>query len=407
MFDLVNTLSSAEPKKSEKQSRCALFFQTQSCRDLIQKAFRFEGFIEPITFENQEAYYAKLDQGLESDVVFVELNQSQDVVSEAQMLSHMLPPHVSVVIIGSEDTISIIRALRKLGFYYLFWPASETEVIDFYQNVSRNHIENQGVARNRKAKQIAVMGVKGGVGTSLVACEISRRLAKHQNASTLLVDYTYTGSNIDVMLGLKKFTKRSVQKGTFAAGVDNDIASSMVQHIEKNLSLLAVESDEFGRDDLYQYTQSLKQQMIQNHVFVVEDYSHTATTNEEFRQAVENLDALVLVFDATVSSLRELNRIRSEIEMKHPSLVVFTLMNRSRPHNAASISEADVVKHFGRKADAQLVFDFKANQYLLQGELLSESRSEMRLGLQTLVALLVGEKIDSKKRFSLSHWFKK
>ena len=407
MFDLVNTLSSAEPKKSEKQSRCALFFQTQSCRDLIQKAFRFEGFIEPITFENQEAYYAKLDQDLESDVVFVELNQSQDVVSEAQMLSHMLPPHVSVVIIGSEDTISIIRALRKLGFYYLFWPASETEVIDFYQNVSRNHIENQGVARNRKAKQIAVMGVKGGVGTSLVACEISRRLAKHQNASTLLVDYTYTGSNIDVMLGLKKFTKRSVQKGTFAAGVDNDIASSMVQHIEKNLSLLAVESDEFGRDDLYQYTQSLKQQMIQNHVFVVEDYSHTATTNEEFRQAVENLDALVLVFDATVSSLRELNRIRSEIEMKHPSLVVFTLMNRSRPHNAASISEADVVKHFGRKADAQLVFDFKANQYLLQGELLSESRSEMRLGLQTLVALLVGEKIESKKRFSLSHWFKK
>lgn len=407
MFDLVNTLSSAEPKKSEKQSRCALFFQTQSCRDLIQKAFRFEGFIEPITFENQEAYYAKLDQGLESDVVFVELNQSQDVVSEAQMLSHMLPPHVSVVIIGSEDTISIIRALRKLGFYYLFWPASETEVIDFYQNVSRNHIENQGVARNRKAKQIAVMGVKGGVGTSLVACEISRRLAKHQNASTLLVDYTYTGSNIDVMLGLKKFTKRSVQKGTFAAGVDNDIASSMVQHIEKNLSLLAVESDEFGRDDLYQYTQSLKQQMIQNHVFVVEDYSHTATTNEEFRQAFEKIDALVLVFDATVSSLRELNRIRSEIEMKHPSLVVFTLMNRSRPHNAASISEADVVKHFGRKADAQLVFDFKANQYLLQGELLSESRSEMRLGLQTLVALLVGEKIESKKRFSLSHWFKK
>jgi pilus assembly protein CpaE len=407
MFDLVNTLSSAEPKKSEKQSRCALFFQTQSCRDLIQKAFRFEGFIEPITFENQEAYYAKLDQDLESDVVFVELNQSQDVVSEAQMLSHMLPPHVSVVIIGSEDTISIIRALRKLGFYYLFWPASETEVIDFYQNVSRNHIENQGVARNRKAKQIAVMGVKGGVGTSLVACEISRRLAKHQNASTLLVDYTYTGSNIDVMLGLKKFTKRSVQKGTFAAGVDNDIASSMVQHIEKNLSLLAVESDEFGRDDLYQYTQSLKQQMIQNHVFVVEDYSHTATTNEEFRQAFEKIDALVLVFDATVSSLRELNRIRSEIEMKHPSLVVFTLMNRSRPHNAASISEADVVKHFGRKADAQLVFDFKANQYLLQGELLSESRSEMRLGLQTLVALLVGEKIESKKRFSLSHWFKK
>ncbi|MFA0730282.1 ATPase, partial [Vibrio sp. 10N.222.48.A4] len=158
---------------------------------------------------------------------------------------------------------------------------------------------------------------------------------------------------------------------------------------------------------LFQYTQSLKKQMISSHAFVVEDYSHTATTNEEFRQAVGKLDALVLVFDATVSSLRELNRIRSEIDVHYPNLVVLTVMNRSRPHNAASISEADVVKYFGREADANLVFDFKANQYLLQGELLSESRSEMKYGLQTLVALLMGEKVAEKTAFSFFQWLKR
>ncbi|OIQ25104.1 P-loop NTPase [uncultured Vibrio sp.] len=407
MFDLVHKLNGVEAKESEKQNRCALFFQTQSCSDVILKAFRFEGFPEPKAFTNKDASFTKIELHADIEVVFVELNQSADIVAEAQLLTHALPPHVSVIIVGNVDTISIIRALKKLGFYYLFWPAGEAEVIDFYHSVSRNHTAQQGVSNNRKAKQIAVMGVKGGVGTSLVACEVSRRLAKHQNASTLLVDYTYTGSNIDVMLGLKKFSKRSVQKGTLAAGVDADIATSLVQSIEKNLSLLAVESDEFGRRDLFQYTQSLKQQMIQSHAFVVEDYSHTATTNEEFRQAVENLDSLVLVFDATVSSLRELNRIRSEIDVHYPNLVVLTVMNRSRPHNAASISEADVVKYFGREADAKLVFDFKANQTLLQGELLSESRSEMRVGLQTIVALLIGEKVEPKKGFSISHWFKR
>ncbi|EAQ53212.1 MULTISPECIES: P-loop NTPase [Vibrio] len=407
MFDLVNKLNSAEPKKSEKQNRCAMLFQTEICRDFIQKSFRFEGLNEPSSFASQDTNVTRLEQYPDVEVVFVELNQSQDIVADAQLLTHTLPPHVSVIIIGSEDTISIIRALRQLGFYYLFWPAGEAETIDFYHNVSRNHAAQQGVSTNRKAKQIAVMGVKGGVGTSLVACEISRRLAKHQNASTLLVDYTYTGSNIDVMLGLKKFTKRSVQKGTLTTGVDNDIATSLVQNIEKNLSLLAVESDEFGRDELFQYTQSLKKQMISSHAFVVEDYSHTATTNEEFRQAVGKLDALVLVFDATVSSLRELNRIRSEIDVHYPNLVVLTVMNRSRPHNAASISEADVVKYFGREADANLVFDFKANQYLLQGELLSESRSEMKYGLQTLVALLMGEKVAEKTAFSFFQWLKR
>jgi len=209
------------------------------------------------------------------------------------------------------------------------------------------------------------------------------------------------------MLGLKKFTKRSVQKGTLASGIDNDIALSLIQNIEKHLSILAVESDEFSREDLHQYTQALKEQVIQSNTFIVEDYSHTATTNEEFERAIEGIDVLVLVFDATVSSLRELNRITSEIELRYPELTVLTVMNRSRPDNAASIDEGDVEKYFGRKSDAQLVFDFKANHYLLQGELISDSRSEMKHGLQNLVALLVGEKVSHFSRFSLRRLLKR
>ncbi|MFM2589804.1 CpaE family protein [Vibrio sp. TBV020] len=407
MFDLVDKLSSSEPKKVAKKSRCALFYQSQLCSALVQKAFRFEGFEEPVTLTNQAQSFEKLEQHPEVEVVLVELNQSQDVITDAKLLLRNLPPQVSVIIIGSEDAISTIRGLKELGFYYLFWPATEAEVTDFYRSVARNHAEKKGVGRNRKAKQIAFMGVKGGVGTSLVACEVSRSLAKYHNASTLLVDHTYAGSNIDVMLGLKKFTKRSVQKGTLASGIDNDIALSLIQNIEKHLSILAVESDEFSREDLHQYTQALKEQVIQSNTFIVEDYSHTATTNEEFERAIEGVDVLVLVFDATVSSLRELNRITSEIELRYPELTVLTVMNRSRPDNAASINEGDVEKYFGRKADAQLVFDFKANHYLLQGELISDSRSEMKHGLQNLVALLVGEKVSHFSRFSLRRLLKR
>ncbi|KOO13107.1 ATPase [Vibrio xuii] len=407
MFDLVDKLSSTEPKNVAKQSRCALFYQSQLCSALVQKAFRFEGFEEPETFINQPQNFDKLEQNPEVEVVLVELNQSSDVVEDAKQLSRSLPPHVSVIIIGSEDAISTIRALKELGFYYLFWPANEAEIADFYRNVASNHDDKRGVGQNRKAKQIAFMGVKGGVGTSLVACEVSRSLAKYHHASTLLVDHTYTGSNIDVMMGLKKFNKRSVQKGTLATGIDSDIALSLVQNIEKHLSILAVESDEFSREELHQYTQALKQQMLQSNTFVVEDYSHTTTTNAEFEKAIEGVDVLVLVFDATVSSLRELNRISSEIELRYPELTVLTVMNRSRPDNAASINEADVEKYFGRKADAQLVFDFKANQYLLQGDLISDTRSEMKQGLQNLVALLVGEKVVMNKGFSLRNLLKR
>ncbi|RTZ14459.1 ATPase [Vibrio aquaticus] len=401
MFDLVDKLSRTETKKTTKSSHCALFYQSQLCNALVQKAFRFEGFEEPISFTNEAKSYDKLEVHPDVEVVFIELNQSSNVAEDAKQLVHSLPTHLSVIIIGNEDAISTIRALKEQGLYYLFWPANEAEVMDFYRNVARNHEQKQGVGRNRKAKQIAFMGVKGGVGTSLVACEVSRSLAKHHNASTLLIDHTYTGSNIDVMLGLKRFNKRSVQKGTLVSGIDSDIALSLVQNIEKHLSILAVESDEFSRQELHQYTQALKKQVIQNNTFIVEDYSHTATTNEEFERAIEGINVLVLVFDATVSSLRELNRISAEIELRYPELKMLTVMNRSRPDNAASINEADVEKYFGRKADAQLVFDFKANQYLLQGELISDTRSEMKRGLQNLVALLVGDKVEPQKGFTL------
>lgn len=407
MFDLVDKLSSSEPKKATNKSRCALLFQTQLCSALVQKAFRFEGIEEPEALINQPENYAKIEQNPDVEVVLVELNQSNDVVEDAKQLLHLLPPHVSVIIIGSEDAISTIRALKELGFYYLFWPASEAEIAEFYRNVASNHVDKRGVGQNRKAKQIAFMGVKGGVGTSLVACEVSRSLAKYHNASTLLVDHTYAGSNIDVMLGLKKFHKRSVQKGTLTTAIDSDIALSLVQNLERHLSILAVESDEFSREELHQYTQALKQQMVQSNTFVVEDYSHTTTTNAEFEKALEDIDVLVLVFDATVSSLRELNRISTELEQRYPELTVLTVMNRSRPDNAASINESDVEKYFGRKADAQLVFDFKANHYLLQGDLISDTRSEMKQGLQNLVALLVGEKVEPSKGFSLRNLLKR
>ncbi len=407
MFDLVDKLSKNKPQEKPFHEKCALFFQTQSCSELIQKAFRFEGLSEPHTFKNQDDQYEQLAQYQSIDVVMVELNQSQNVVENAKRITHNLPPHLSVIIVGKEDAISTIRALKNLGFYYLFWPANESEIIEFYRNVVQNHKQHQGAGRNRKAKQIAFMGVKGGVGTSLIASEVSRSLAKHQHANTLLVDHTYTGSNIDVMLGLKKFNKRSVQKGTLISGIDNDFASSLVQNIEKKLSILAVDSDEFSRHELHEYTQTLKQQVIKENSFIVEDYSHTVTTNEELDRALQNIDTLVLVFDATVSSLRELNRMVLEVELRYPDLTLLTVMNHSRPDNAASICESDVEKYFGRPADTKVVFDYKANQYLLQGSLISDSRSEMKLGLQGLVALLLGEKVTTGKKTILRHFFKR
>ncbi|MHC0046044.1 AAA family ATPase [Vibrio campbellii] len=398
MFDLVDKLSKSTPNHTQqKENKCAFLYQTAACKDLVHKAFRFEGLVEPITVNNQEKNYPELHMHSSVEVVIVELNKSQSVVEDAKNIAHQLPTHVSVVVVGSEDAISTIRALKQLGFYYLFWPATDKEIMEFYHGVRRNRQQQSGVASNRKAKQVAFLGVKGGVGTSLIASEVARSLGRHHKTPTLLVDHTYTGSNIDVLLGLQKFSKRSVRKGTLVSSIDGDFATSLVQRLERNLAILGLESDAFTRAELHEYTQALKEQVVKNHSFVIEDYSHTVTTNEEFDRAVAEIDTLVVVFDATVSSLRELNRVVSELEMRYPELPLLTVMNQSRPDNAASISMSDVSKYFGRKADCKIEFDHKANHYLLQGHQLIDTKSEMQQGLSDLVALLVGDKPQQKR----------
>lgn len=397
MFDLVEKLSKSTPLHiQQKDNKCAFFYQTASCKELVHKAFRFEGLPEPLSYLNQEKFYSELQDKSSVEVVIVELNRSHNITLDINSIVHQFPTHVSVVVIGSEDAISTIRALKQLGIYYLYWPVNEHEIIEFYQGVLRNRHYQNGVASNRKAKQVAFMGVKGGVGTSLVVSEVSRALARVHKTPTLLIDHTYTGSNIDVLLGLQKFAKRSVRKGTLVSSIDSDFASGLVQKLEDNLAILALESDAFTRSELHEYTKALKEQMVQDHAFVIEDYSHTATTNEEFDRALVDIDALVLIFDATVSSLRELNRVVSELESRFPELPFLTVMNQSRPENASSISMSDVEKYFGRNADSRIMFDHKANQYLLKGLQISQTKSEMQQGLNDVVALLVGDKPQEK-----------
>lgn len=407
MFNLVDKLSAKEQPTSRAQVESALLFQTQACRSQLHKAFRFDGLQAPVTLESQTNTALQLAGLSELKVVFVELNESDNVARDAEQIALQLPTHLSVIIIGREDAITTIRALKELGFYYLFWPANEAEVNDFYRNVLSNHQQQQGVGRNRKAKQIAFLGVKGGVGTSLVASEVSRTLAKTHQLPTLLVDHTYTGSNLDVLLGLKQFQKRNIQKGTLVSAVDTALASNLIQNLEDNLSILAVESQDFSRSELHEYTQALTRQVVQNSAFIIEDYSHSVLTQKELSRALCHVDSLVLVFDATVSSLRELNRIAASVQQELPQLPILVVFNSTRPHNAASISAHDVVKHFGRDADCQIEFDHKANQYLLQGALISDTHSSMRLGLQQLVAALLGESTPLPAQAGWFSWLKR
>lgn len=403
MFDLVERLNvkNEDSNQSKENLNTVLFYQTDECRSLINESFRFDGNSEPKNSKNSDDEIRQVDLINPPNIVILELNTSVNVVQDAQRISHLLPSNVSVVVIGSEDAISTIRLLKEMGFYYLFWPVSKQECSDFMRHVASNHEEHKGVGENRKAKRVAMVGVKGGMGTSLLSSEVARSLSLDRGVSTLLVDHNYHGGNLDIFMGLKQFQKRSLQKGTLFSDIDTAYASGLVKKITPTLSVLAIESEAISTQELTEYTQAIQKQVLSYSSVMVEDHAQLIRNTTDMNKLIENIDVIVFVLDSSVSALREYNRLYQlatthNVENK---VRVITVMNSIRPNNPAAVSFEETEKYTGHKPHVFVPFDNKAAKYVLEGSQILKTKSVMARPISNLVSLILGEEVKQEQNY--------
>ena len=146
MFDLVDKLQSQPLSDSEQAETFAsvLFHQTKECAELVNEAFKFENIMSPNVLLNSDDEIRKHIRETDVEIVMVELTTSSNVTKDMERIGYLLPNTASVIVIGREDAISTIRNLKEMGFYYLFWPVSKQELIDFVKNVTSNRQRHSG-----------------------------------------------------------------------------------------------------------------------------------------------------------------------------------------------------------------------------------------------------------------------
>lgn len=402
MFDLVERLNvkKEDNNQSKDNLKTVLFYQTDECRSLINESFRFDGNSEPQNNKNNDDEIRQLDLSNPPSVIILELNTSTNVVQDAQRISHLLPSNVSVVIIGSEDAISTIRLLKEMGFYYLFWPVSKQECSDFMRHVASNHEKQKGIGENRRAKRVAMVGVKGGMGTSLLSSEVARSLSSDRGVSTLLVDHNYHGGNLDIFMGLKQFQKRPLQKGMLFSDIDGAYASGIIKKITPMLSILAIESETLTTQELTEYTQAVQTQALSYSSVMIEDYAQLIRNAMGINKLVDSVDVIVFILDSTVSALREYNRLYELVENKNRDnkVRVITVMNAVRPHNSGAVSFEEAEKYTGHRPHVVIPYDNKAAQYVLEGSQILKTKSVMAHSISNLVSLILGEEMTQKKK---------
>lgn len=396
MFDLVKNMKETAPDvvaAKNGPTGCALIYQTTECLDLVKEMFQFEGWDEPKCVKStkvNDKFYSEQS----SNIVMLELTQSTDLVVDAQQLASHLPTHKGVIVIGTEDSISVLRELKSLGFYYLLYPINKFEFADFVMNVDRNLVSYSGVSEKRKAKRVAVVGSKGGIGTSLITAELGSKLSS-QNIDTILVDHQYSDSNIDVLMGLEGFKSRAIDEYSVPIHeLDTDGALSYLTTVRQSFRLLSLQGDK-KEEDIFAYNQTLCDLLSRNTNFIVEDFSGSVDFRVSSEMLVETYDVIVVVFEPSVSSVRNAKALIEKLEQTQVSIGkkirVITLANHHRPENTFVIKQDELNKYLGSNVDIDMPYCRNLSHLLVEGKRAHKHERGINVTIEGLTGLINGQ----------------
>jgi len=400
MLDLDSILNKQANEATEKEiPNVSLLYNSEACRELVAEAYQFEGFKAPEQLKYNNENIQKLVEK-KTKTILIELNESKNVTKDAKHISHIVPHDVLVVIIGKENAISTIRNLKSLGFYYLFWPISKSELIDFVRNLSATSHLAVGLKGNRNAKRIAVVGTKGGVGCSLLSAEISGLLSLKHKTRTLLVDHNYYGGNCDIMLGTNTLTKRELLLGTLSDSLDEISAKNLTSKININLDYLGLSMEKQTPAALGEFSDHVVNLLSKSVNFVVEDVSASINKGHDISWLCDNNDYLILLLEPSISSLRAAKRIHAQtldyIKTNSLNIKVIIVLNHHREKAVNTISTHEIKKILGCSIDYTLPYDVNINNLLIRGKKLFSSQNNLAQPLSSMVADILGVNRNNK-----------
>lgn len=406
MFDLVGSLKNAPDKGSivdQEKIGTVLFYQTTECNELVQEAFRFEGIVAPAVVQNTDDEITNHVRNSDIEIVIVELNHSDNVSADAERISRLLPNHASVIVIGSEDAISTIRNLKNIGFYYLFWPITKQELIDFVRSVNDNRRKSsRGPGQNRRAKCISIIGSKGGVGATFVCAEMAYQLSTLEKSSCLVVDQNHSTGDLDIMMGIRDYERRTVQKSDISI-IDDKFSQSLVYRQNSLLSVLSLTSESVDDLTLLDYTNSVIDYLSGDFNFILEDRSASVAFSVESDRFISDSDVIVLVMSASVSAIRDAARLRDKVKRlnKNESLRLILVMNHIVPSKSETLTKEDAEAFLKQNIDVEIPFCDHLNAHILEHKRVARSSLKAAKPLRQLTATILGERANSSKKRSL------
>ncbi|STQ75640.1 AAA family ATPase [Grimontia hollisae] len=392
--------------------RTVQFYRNEEVKALVEETFRFDGHPLPVSFGYKFKDLPSLVEENNAQLVVIDLVGCVDTLKECRQLSTRLPTHLSVIVLGDADSISIVRELKTIGFYYLYWPVDKIELAEFVDSVVTRHIETNALKSRRRAKRIGIVGMRGGIGTSLICAELGWILTNKKQTSCLVVDNNYLTGNLDIFLGLKNRDKRRLGSTETGNEIDQTSARTLVTRINSRLDYLALGLSEESSTELQEVNDLVVSHLSPETNFVLEDFSASVGFDIQPKQLLKTLDVAVIVMEPSISCLRETSAMLRKIKklMEEPefkrSMRVLIVLNNHRAPRFSSVTEAEIEKYLEAKIDVVLPYEVSAEEALVNGTRIGEGKSKLGAQLNVLCSRIIGEDTSGntkKTLFSFLH----
>lgn len=329
--------------------------------------------------------------------LIVDLSNSANPQDDMNALAEVCEPGTMVIAVGTQNDVTLYRNLVTSGVLdYLVKPVSSDAIRDALlsaeQAARAPESAEAKVQEDEQDKLIAVVGVRGGVGTSMVASSCAWILANEMKRPTALLD-------MDIYFGTDALTFDLEPGRGLCDALENPsrvdglfIERAMIRESE-NLSILGAEAS--LNDPAYTDPAALSHlvnELKQNFRYVVVDLPRTLVADHPLM--LSEASEIILVCDLTLAATRDTIRFLSFCKSVAPEAKVRILLNKTSQQNLVEVDRKDFEASIEQSVDWEIPLDQKLMiQVARGGKNLPQSAKGSRIVkiLKTICDEVVGQ----------------
>lgn len=324
-----------------------------SVRALMHRQNIHDFAVEPGTAAEAAEY---LKSHPSPQTLVVEIPNAETAARMLDALADVVNHATRVIVTGRVDTFSFYHWLMGLGIHdYLLQPFNEQQLASALMKSAPGAAAAAPAEKvQRPTKTIALIGARGGVGTTTVATAIASILANEHEIPTALIDLdTQFGS---VALGLDLEPSRGLRDALEKPDrIDTLFLERVMMKPNPNLSILSAE-EPFAEiiAPHAQAAELLFAALREKFPMLVVDLPRQM--NSMTRYVLANADHVIIVSEPSILSLRDALRVKDYVAdtLKRPAPMI--VINREGYSSKTEPSRSEFARHLGTEPSTYVPF---------------------------------------------------